>query len=231
MKAALLVAGLGTRLRPITEHTPKCLVPINGKPLLAIWLEKLMHAGVNEVLINTHWLAQAVTDYLATHTPQGLTVKLCHEPQLLGSAGTLLANREFFADDAFFIIYGDNLSDVDLAQMCRAHQEYQPLLTLGTFKADCPQKCGIAEIDADGMVKGFIEKPQKPVSNCAAAGIYIAEPTIFNYFPDNQGQTPLDIGFDILPRLIGQMRNYSIDLLIDIGTHQNLEKAQQQQTL
>ena len=78
MKAALLVAGLGTRLRPITEHTPKCLVPINGKPLLAIWLEKLMHAGVNEVLINTHWLAQAVTDYLATHTPHGLRVKLCH---------------------------------------------------------------------------------------------------------------------------------------------------------
>lgn len=226
MKAALLVAGLGTRLRPITEHTPKCLVPINGRPLLAIWLEKLVNAGVTQVLINTHWLAETVMDYLETNTPRELKVHLFHEPRLLGSAGTLLANREFFADGPFFIIYGDNLSDVNLAQMYQCHRRYQPLLTLGTFASDCPQKCGIAEIDSEGIVKGFMEKPDSPVSNCAAAGIYIAEPSIFDYFPSPEKQASLDIGFDIIPHLIGKMRNYPIDLLIDIGTHQNLIKAQ-----
>jgi len=231
MKAVLLVAGLGTRLRPITEHTPKCLVPINGEPLLAIWLKKLVQAGVTEVLINTHWLAQSVVDFLAANTPQGLKVQLSHEPQLLGSAGTLLANRAFFGEDAFFIIYGDNLSDVDLAAMRQAHSHYRPVLTLGTFTTDCPQKCGIAEIDSQGMVQGFTEKPDKPVSNCAAAGIYIAEPAIFDYFPTSKGGAELDMGFDIIPKLVGEMRNYPIDLLIDIGTHQNLAKARSKQAV
>jgi len=229
VKAALLVAGLGTRLRPITEHTPKCLVPINGRPLLAIWLDKLVHGGVTEVLINTHWLAQAVRDYLTANTPQGLKVHLFHEPQLLGSAGTLSANREFFADGPFFIIYGDNFSDVDLANMYQAHRQCRPLITLGTFATDCPQKCGIAEIDPEGVVTGFVEKPENPTSNCAAAGIYIAEPGIFDCFPQPENQATLDIGFDIIPRLLGKMRNYPINLLIDIGTHKNLKKAQGQE--
>jgi mannose-1-phosphate guanylyltransferase len=182
------------------------------------------------VLINTHWLAQTVVDYIQANTPRGLQVKLFHEPQLLGSAGTLLANCDFFNEGAFFIIYGDNLSDVDLAQMRKVHQQYQPLLTLGTFATDSPHKCGIAEIDAEGVVHGFVEKPANPQSNCAAAGIYIAEPAIFEYFPDAEDQRPLDIGFDIIPRLVGQMRNYPINLLIDIGTHKNLQRARQQQT-
>ena len=235
MKAVLLIAGLGTRLRPLTNSTPKCLLPINGQPLLAIWFDKLVRAGVTEVLINTHWLAEQVIDFVEKFTPAGLKVTLFHEPILLGSAGTLAANRHFFDDDPFFIIYGDNVSDVDLADLYAAHQHYQPVLTLGTFEAEFPERCGIADIDSDGVIQGFIEKPKKPLSNRAAAGIYVADPKIFDYFPQHSiaeqtSASALDLGFDVIPKLIGQMRNYSIDRLIDIGTPDNYRKANESLT-
>ena len=225
MKAVLLIAGLGTRLRPLTNSIPKCLLPINGVPLLAIWFDKLLAAGVTEVLINTHWLAGQVVDFVAHSTPAGLKVRIFYEPSLLGSAGTLAANRDFFADEPFFIVYGDNLSDVDLADLYAAHLEERPLLTLGTFEAEFPERCGIAEVDSQGVVQGFVEKPEKPLSNRAAAGIYVAEPEIFDYFPEPETSSVLDLGFDVIPKLVGQMRNYSIGQLIDIGTPDNYRKA------
>jgi len=228
LKAVLLVAGLGTRLRPLTDKTPKCLLPINGKPLLGIWLDKLLQAGVTEVLVNTHWLAEQVNAYIEKNTPEGLQITLFHEPELLGSAGTIAANRAFFGEDPFFIIYGDNLSDVDLGDFSKAHQIFRPVMTLGTFEAEFPQNCGIAEIDSKGIVKRFIEKPKDPRSNCAAAGIYLAEPSIFDYFPADHSGEQLDLGFDIIPRLVSNMRHYPINLLIDIGTPANYQKAQHQ---
>lgn len=225
MKAVLLIAGLGTRLRPLTDSIPKCLLPINGKPLLGIWFDKLVEAGVSDVLINTHWLADQVTDYVEKHCPPELTVTISYEQQLLGSAGTLAANRDFFGTQPFFIIYGDNLSDVDLADLYASHIKHRPVLTLGTFEAEFPKRCGIAEIDQRQIIQGFVEKPEAPLSNRAAAGIYVAEPTIFDYFPESKNLSVLDLGFDVIPRLIGKMRNYSIDQLIDIGTFESYQKA------
>ncbi len=225
MKAVLLIAGLGTRLRPLTDSIPKCLLPINGVPLLAIWFDKLLAAGVTEVMINTHWLAGQVVDFVAHSTPPGLKVRVYYEPTLLGSAGTLVANRSFCSDGPFFIIYGDNLSDVDLADLYAAHLKHRPLLTLGTFAAEFPERCGIAKVDSRGVVRGFVEKPEKPRSNRAAAGIYVAEPEVFEYFPEPSESSVLDLGFDVIPKLIGKMRNYPIQQLIDIGTPENYRKA------
>lgn len=225
MKAVLLIAGLGTRLRPLTNSIPKCLLPINGEPLLGIWFEKLVAAGVSEVLINTHWLADQVSDYVEKNCPPELKVTVFYEQQLLGSAGTLAANRDFFGSDPFFIIYGDNLSDVNLADLYASHLKHRPVLTLSTFEAEFPERCGIAEIDHQQIIQGFVEKPQTPLSNRAAAGIYVAEPEIFDYFPQQKTLSVLDLGFDVIPRLIGKMRNYSIDKLIDIGTFENYQKA------
>ena len=225
MKAVLLIAGLGTRLRPLTNSIPKCLLPINGEPLLGIWFEKLVAAGVSEVLINTHWLADQVSDYVEKNCPPELKVTVFYEQQLLGSAGTLAANRDFFGSDPFFIIYGDNLSDVNLADLYASHLKHRPVLTLSTFEAEFPERCGIAEIDHQQIIQGFVEKPQTPLSNRAAAGIYVAGPEIFDYFPQQKTLSVLDLGFDVIPRLIGKMRNYSIDKLIDIGTFENYQKA------
>ena len=225
MKAVLLIAGLGTRLRPLTDSVPKCLLPINGKPLLGIWFDKLVAAGVREVLVNTHWLADQVTDYINKSAPSELKITVSHEQELLGSAGTLAANRDFFDSEPFFIIYGDNLSDVDLADLYANHLKHRPVLTLSTFEAEFPERCGIAEIDQQQIIQGFVEKPENPQSNRAAAGIYVAEPNIFEYFPNQQSVSVLDLGFDVIPRLTGKMRNYSIKKLIDIGTFENYRKA------
>jgi NDP-sugar pyrophosphorylase family protein len=137
----------------------------------------------------------------------------------------LAANRKFFGSEPFFIIYGDNLSDVNLADLYASHLKHRPVLTLSTFEAEFPERCGIAEIDHQQIIQGFVEKPQTPLSNRAAAGIYVAEPEIFDYFPQQKTLSVLDLGFDVIPRLIGKMRNYSIDKLIDIGTFENYQKA------
>jgi len=229
MKAILLVAGLGTRLRPLTDTTPKCLLPLGGKPLLQIWLDKLESAGVSQVLINTHWLHEQVEAFVERERPhRELTIQTFHESELLGSAGTLLANREWFEDDTpFFIIYGDNLTWVDLEAMSRFHLDHGLPITLGVFRAPHPERCGIAEIDADGTVTAFVEKPEHPQSDLAAGGITIAERRIFEYFPRRKslsGQI-LDLGFDIFPRLAGQMKCFEIEELIDIGTPEAYETA------
>src|SRR5579859_5207873 len=119
VKAILLAAGLGTRLRPLTDTIPKCLVTIAGRPLLDFWMDRLVEAGVREARINTHALADRVRDYIARVNRSGLLhLSESYEPDLLGSAGTIAANPSL-ADDAgeVIIIYADNLSDVDLRNM------------------------------------------------------------------------------------------------------------------
>ena len=274
MKAFLLSAGLGTRLRPLTNEIPKCLLPIRGKPLLEIWLELLSKHGVTDVLVNTHWQREKVVNFLEGEkirkdehrtsnvqhrTSNGKTkkveedgekvrreevrsqkteirgqrpkpnIKLFYEEELLGSAGTLLVNREWVADGRpFFILYGDNLTNVDLGRMYEFHVDHGMPFTLGVFKADEPERCGIAEVDEEGMVVGFVEKPEKPKSDLAAAGIYVADQRIFEYFPEGaEEMRPLDLGFHVIPRIVGHMKAYFIEeFLMDIGTVDSYEKAQ-----
>jgi mannose-1-phosphate guanylyltransferase len=142
VKAFLLAAGEGRRLRPLTDRLPKCLVPIAGTPLLGIWLRLLEAHGVRGVLVNTHYLADQVADFLATW-PTSMEVVAAYEPRLLGSAGTVRANREFVAgEDRFFVIYADNLSNVDLSAMARFDAERAEVLTIGVVPTDRPREIG-----------------------------------------------------------------------------------------
>jgi mannose-1-phosphate guanylyltransferase len=232
MKCFLLAAGLGERLRPLTETTPKCLLPIGGKPLIEIWLQHLQRHGVDEVLINTHWLHKKIDEFLKTWPDERLRISQFHEPTLLGSAGTLLANRHWVNEGKpFFIIFGDNLTNVDLTKMLSFHNTHDMPFTLGVFKTDRPNQCGIAELSEDGTVVRFVEKPRNPTTNLAAAGVYVAEETIFDYFPkqhSNNLSRPLDLGYHVIPRLVGKMKAYLIrEVLIDIGTPESYQKAQQ----
>lgn len=235
MKAFLLAAGRGTRLQPLTNDTPKCLLPIGSKPLLQIWLELLARHTVDEVLINTHWRNEKVETFIAHHRnktekerwPQ---IRLYHEPALLGSAGTLLANRDWVADgNPFFILYGDTLTNCDLSKMYVFHGGHPFPFSLGVFRTATPRDCGIAEVDEEGVVTGFTEKPKVPKSDLAAAGIYVADTALFDHFPrEQEGIRPLDLGFHVLPRLVGRMKAYRIDdFLMDIGTLDSYEKAKQ----
>lgn len=234
LKAFLLAAGLGTRLRPLTNEIPKCLLPIGGKPLLQIWLDHLAQHGVDEVLINTHWGSEKVEAFLKKRQTDLLQVITYYEPKLRGSAGTILANKQWVLDGGpFFIIYGDNLTNVDLGKMLAFHLEHGLPFTLGVFKAEIPAQCGIAAVGEDGLVTEFIEKPEKPKSDLAAAGIYVADHRIFEVFPEmgtdlgGAPSPPLDLGLHIFPKLVRKMKAYFIEeFLMDIGTPQSYQKAQ-----
>jgi mannose-1-phosphate guanylyltransferase len=223
VKAFLLAAGLGTRLRPLTEHTPKCLIPIGDRPLLDIWLDGLAKAGVTDVLLNIHHLAPRVRAHVQSRS-EPPTVRLAEEPVLLGSAGTLLANRDFVAGEEMFLaLYADNLTDFDLRVLVDAHRSDGAEATLTVFHASHPSACGIVEVD-DGLMVGFVEKPTEPRSDLANAGMYVFRPSVLDLL---DGQPPLDIGFDLLPRLVNRARVVSIgdSYLIDIGTPAALERA------
>ena len=223
MRAFLLAAGLGTRLRPITDTTPKCLVDIGGRPLLDIWLDALAKAGVDEVLLNTHHLATQVEAHVAQRSTPPV-VRLSHEPVLLGSAGTLLANRDFVADDdMFLVVNADNLTDFDLGVLIDAHLAAATIATLSVFQASRPSECGIVEV-VDGRVVGFVEKPADPRSDLANAGMYAFHPQVLDEIPES---SPRDIGFDLLPRLVGRARAVALDdcYFVDIGSPAALQRA------
>lgn len=224
MKAFLLAAGRGTRLRPITNTIPKCLVPIRGVPLLAIWLRACRHAGISEVLINLHAHADLVRRFLARED-YGVKIIVIEEQSLLGSAGTLRANRDWIADDeSFWIFYADVLNRADLSGMARLHEQRRPAATLGVYEVPDPRRCGIVSTRSDGTIDQFIEKPENPAGKLAFSGLMIANRSILDVIPDC---VPADLGFHVLPKLIGRMLAFPIhDYLLDIGTLENYEKAQ-----
>jgi len=226
MKAFLLTAGLGTRLHPITHTLPKCLVPIAGKPLINWWFESMQQAGVTEVLINLHHLPHMVMAHVnALDTP--IKVEFVYEPVLLGSAGTLRANKSFVQDQkSFFIFYGDNLTNTSLSNLYNFHASQSHGFTMALFETNNPTGCGIVSLNNDFTVTYFEEKPANPTSNLANAGLYVASPAVIDLI--DSAKSPADIGFDLLPLLVGKMSGIKInDYLIDIGTHKNLEKARQ----
>jgi mannose-1-phosphate guanylyltransferase len=224
VKAFLLAAGHGTRLRPLTNSIPKCLVPIRGVPMLQIWLEICRRSGIKEVLVNLHAHAEAVRAAL-TGQSKGVKVHVSEEPVLLGSAGTLLANREWVASErSFWIFYADVLTNADLNAMLHLHERCEPAATIGLYKAKDPSRCGVVLFDDQFMVQEFVEKPAHPKSNWAFSGVMIGTPELLDAIPS---RTPLDLGFDVLPRLTGRMLAHRmIDYLLDIGTMENYQIAQ-----
>jgi mannose-1-phosphate guanylyltransferase len=224
MKAFLLAAGQGTRLRPITDKIPKCLVPVCGVPVLKIWMEICRNAGIEEVLVNLHSHGDSVRDWLSKNV-DGVHVRLSEEATLLGSAGTLLANRDWVSSEAcFWIFYADVLTNVDLHRMLEFHLARQPSATLGLYEVPDPSRCGVVCFDQKMVVREFVEKPAKPKSHWAFSGVMIGTPELLNEIPNLH---PVDLGFDVLPRLVGRMLAFPIsDYLLDIGTLENYQKAQ-----
>ena len=226
MKAYLLAAGLGTRLRPVTETTPKCLVPINGRPLLDYWMDLFNKYGVTDVLVNTHYLADQVSAYISNHNEcGGPHITEFYEPELLGSGGTVAANKDFvLGEESFFICYADNLTNINLGRMKQFHYEHNSSFTMALFRAPNPSQCGIAELDKNSRIIDFVEKPAQPKSDLSNAGVYLANQSLFDYLP--QGQF-CDFGNDVIPKLIGKMYGLEIDdYLLDVGTLEKYEKAQ-----
>jgi mannose-1-phosphate guanylyltransferase len=230
MKAFLLAAGEGRRMRPITDTMPKCLVPINEQPLLALWLQHCRKHGIRDVLINLHHFPKQVLAFLKGHEFD-INIILAYEQHLVGSAGTVAMQQHFVAGERdFFIIYADNLTNVDLGEMLRFHRHRHSQFTMGLYRTDKPKEKGIAVLDKKGLITDFAEKSPQPRSNLANAGIYIAGQELYKHLPaDFSADDFLDFGFDILPKLAGKMFGYIIkEYLLDIGTLETYKKAQKE---
>ena len=221
----MLAAGHGTRLRPLTDTVPKCLLPVQGVPMLQIWLERCHEFGIEEVLINLHSHAEQVRAFLRGRSNCNVRVEVSDEPLLLGSAGTVRANRAWVSSEPdFWIFYADVLSDIDLNRVKERHRDMRADATIGVYRVPDPSRCGIVQLDENGWVTEFVEKPKVPIGNLAFSGILLASSKFLDLIPEH---IPADIGFHVLPRVSRLAASEIHEYLIDVGTLENYKSAQQ----
>lgn len=227
IRALLLAAGLGTRLRPLTNTVPKCMVRINDRPLLDYWLELLSSGGVGEALVNLHYLPEPVQTFLAT-SKHPIKVSTVMEGQLLGTAGTLLRNKHFFQGEPVMLVHADNLSLFDVHAFVSRFEQRTPniAITMMIFYTDQPSTCGIVELDADGVVQAFHEKVANPPGNLANGAVYILAPEVIDYVASLDKEV-IDFSTEVLPHYMGRINTYlNSTYHRDIGNLASLALAQ-----
>ena len=226
LKAILLSAGLGTRLRPQTFHKPKCLMEINNEPILGIWIEKLYNLGCSEILINTHYFSDQVEEFIKNFKKFPINIKTSYEEKLLGTAGTLMNNLDFIEDDTL-LIHSDNFTTSNLNGLIKKHNKKNDecLLTMLTFKTETPQNCGVVLTDRNGIVQSFHEKVANPPGNIANGAIYVFNKDLI-YWLKSQDDKFVDFSNDVLPLLTGKIQTWQTkEIFIDIGTPNSLKTA------
>lgn len=225
MRVLLLAAGLGTRLRPLTETIPKCLVPIKGKPLLEIWLERLTHSGMGPFLVNTNYLSEQVEVFIDQNIHKS-QVSLVYEPELRGTAGTLIQNLKFFQGKDGLLIHADNYCMADFNAFEKAHLQ-RPMgcvMTMMTFRTDEPCSCGIVELDDRGVVVGFHEKVLNPPGNLSSGAIYILSNEMLEILSSELHMVK-DFSTEVIHRFLGRIYSYETsEVFLDIGTIENYKK-------
>jgi NDP-sugar pyrophosphorylase family protein len=228
-KAMILAAGEGTRLRPLTDAVPKCLLPMGKTPIIKHQLRWLKRYGVRKVAVNLYHKSGEIKAALGDGVAYGVEIHYSPEETLLGTAGGVKRMEAFF-NKTGYVVYGDTVSDVNLSSLAEFHRRKQALMTIVLFETENPSETGIVEIDEDGKVTGFTEKPLKGKErgNLSNGGIYILEPEILDYINDAGF---CDFGFDVYPRLIEEnvpVYGYRLDpdeYLIDIGTIENYRQV------
>ena len=195
MKAMVLAAGLGTRLRPLTYEIPKPMVPVLDRPVMAHILGLLRRQGFDQVIANLHYFPDAVRGYF------GDRVEYRYEEELLGTAGGVRNVADFFGDDPVVVISGDALTDVDLNGLLDRHRQAGGIATLTVKKVEDTREYGVVIHDSDGRIQGFQEKPDpaEALSDLGNCGIYCFSPEIFDYFPDRPFA---DWAQDVFPALL-----------------------------
>ncbi len=195
MKAMVLAAGLGTRLRPLTYEITKPMVPVLDRPVMEHIVELLEKHGFEDVIANLHYFPETISEYFG----ERLSYRV--EEELLGTAGGVRACADFFGDDAFLVISGDALTDIDLGALAQRHRDSGGIATLAVKKVSDTREYGVVLHDRAGRITGFQEKPapEEALSDLGNCGIYVFSPQIFDYFP----QRPfVDWAQDVFPALL-----------------------------
>jgi mannose-1-phosphate guanylyltransferase len=195
MKAMVLAAGLGTRLRPLTYEIPKPMVPLIGRPVMAHVIDLCRRHGFDRLIANLHYRPSTITDYF------GDSIEYSYEEELLGTAGGVRNVRDFFGDDPIVVVSGDSPSDMDLNKLVDRHRSAGGIATLTVKQVDHPTEYGIVLHDSHGRISAFQEKPHpdEALSNLANCGIYCFSAEIFDYFPDAKF---VDWANDVFPALL-----------------------------
>jgi mannose-1-phosphate guanylyltransferase len=203
VRAMVMAAGKGTRLRPVTDLVPKPMAPIANRPVLYHILRLLRRHGLEEVVLNLHHLPDVITGYVGDGSVAGLDVRYSFEPELLGTAGGVKKNEDFLGKGTFLVISGDALTDIDLTGLMAAHRRNGSVATLAVKEVSDPSLYGVVVCDGDNRVLGFQEKPSREAarSNLCNCGIYVFEPEIFSLIPAGQFD---DFGSRLFPAMLEQ---------------------------
>ena len=203
MKAMILVAGSGTRLRPLTEHMPKCMVPLAGKPVLQHTIEWCRGFGIKEFVLNPCYLPEAITSFFGDGRRFGVQIHYSFEESPLGTAGGVKQAARFF-DEPFLVWYGDNVCRCDLPRLWEAHRQRKRhgLATIALHWREEVTQSGIVGLDGDDRLTRFLEKPraEEAFSHWVNAGIYVLEPAVLEAIPAGR---PSDFGHELFPSLVG----------------------------
>ena len=233
MKALLLAAGFGKRLRPVTNEIPKCLVLIKDKPLLEYWLEELQRINIDKIVVNTHYLSEQVDNYIshsevALKLLQDRRLEVRYEPVLLGTAATVRENYDVLKGDKLLLIHADNWCRCSISEFINYHNNERPektVMTMMTFKTESPSQCGIIEIDKQGVLVDFHEKVENPPSDLANGAVYMLEPEVVALI--SQQSEVVDISTQLIPKFIGKIATWeNKGIHRDIGTVEMLKLAQ-----
>jgi len=230
MNAMLLAAGAGTRLRSVEPDVPKILVDIGGEPLLARQLRYLEDQGVSRVVVNAHYLADQVLDFVSDHNGS-LDLTVVIERELLGTAGGVRNALPELGDDPFIVLYGDVLTDEPLAPILDRHSLRRPAATLAAYESADIEGKGTIDVDRSDAVTAFNEKGTSTASDSALinAGIYVLQPSFIGQIPEG---VALDFGHDVFPAALARNERLAIYRLttpvLDVGTPAALELAREE---
>ena len=238
LNVLLLAAGMGTRLRPLTNTMPKCMVPIMGRPLLDYWIELLFSkeikapvGPIGTVFINTHYLPESVDQYVKTcaHSDRLSTI---HEEALLGTAGTFVKLISRLKGQDLLLAHADNLTLFDVNAFVHKHHNRPTgcIASMMTFETDDPQSCGIVELDAQDVAVAFHEKLENPPGNLANAAVFLFSPEAIETIElMSKNKNLFDVSLDIVPSLLGKMATFQNKIYHrDIGNTHSLAQAEKE---
>ncbi len=200
MKAVVMAGGEGSRLRPLTVTRPKPMVPIVGRPVMEHILKLLKAHGITDVVVTVQYMASAIEDYFGDGSQWGMHISYSREEVPLGTAGSV-KNAEAMLDEPFLVISGDALTDFNLSDIIKYHEERKALATLTLAHVANPLEYGVIITDESGHIRQFLEKPSwgEVFSDTINTGIYVLDPVIFSYFDRDK---PYDFSQELFPLML-----------------------------
>ena len=216
MKAIILAAGKGTRLRHISEQIPKPMLMYKGKPILEHNIDLCKKYNIKDIYINTHYLPSYIKDYFGDGSQFDVSISYTYENKLLGTAGAVRNFQSSIGEENFFVIYGDNYSNINLTKLIDKKLSINDAIGVIAFHyREDVSESGVAEFDEFDSILRFIEKPKVGDTNShwVNAGIYYCSPEIFNYIPEGFS----DFGRDIFPEVLKQSKQlYGLCIKSDV---------------